>query len=238
MDTKTEAPRRCVNTPGLAQEIGLRMPLKATCSVGDCERAEHAHGWCVMHYKRWWRNGSVELKPRAKTPDELFWSSVEKDGAAPPHRPELWPCWTWTSFIDRDGYGLFHNKRIGGTKRAHRLAYESSIGPIPEALVLDHLCRNRACVRPSHLEPVTDKVNAERGMVAQKTHCIRGHEFTEKNTYIRSNGTRSCRDCRNVRNKTPEARAKHAAAERRRRNELKVDSSSIPGTAAAAGRQS
>jgi hypothetical protein len=233
MNTIIEAPRRCVNTPGVAQEIGLRMPVKATCSVEDCERSAHAHGWCTKHYTRWLRHGSVDDRVRAKPIDELFWASIDKSGPTPAHRPALGPCWTWSAFIDRDGYGLFHNRKIG-TKRAHRLAYEMSIGPIPEGLVLDHLCRNRCCVRPSHLEPVTDKVNAERGMVAQKTHCIRGHEFTEKNTYIKVNGTRCCRACRNERTKTPENRAKHAEVERRRRARLRAEAS---GRGDAAARQ-
>lgn len=200
------------------------MPVKDICSVDACERFQYARGWCRLHYGRWRRHGSVADRPRAKPIDELFWASIDKAGPTPARRPDLGPCWIWTAFIDRDGYGLFHNRKIG-TKRAHRFAYEGSIGPIPEGLVLDHLCRNRACVRPTHLEPVTDKVNAERGMVATRTHCIRGHEFTERNTYIKSNGTRCCRACRNERTKTPENRAKHAEVERRRRARLKEEAS-------------
>lgn len=203
--------------------MGLQMQVKATCSVDPCERDEYAHGWCRLHYKRWWRHGTTELQPRRKDLSELFWSKVDKSGGAPDHRPELGPCWLWTAFLDRDGYGLFSNRQAG-TNRAYRWAYEAAVGPIPDGLVLDHLCRVRACIRPDHLEPVTDKVNAERGQKAQQAACIRGHEFTEKNTYIKPNGTRCCRACRNERTKTPEARQAHAEAERRRRARLKAAS--------------
>ncbi|TDD77726.1 HNH endonuclease [Actinomadura rubrisoli] len=81
----------------------------------------------------------------------------------------------------------------------HRFVYESLVGPIPEGLVLDHLCRVRACCNPAHLEPVTDRVNILRGASitaanARKTHCDHGHEFTSQNTY-RHRGRRLCRAC-------------------------------------------
>jgi hypothetical protein len=186
-----------------------------------------------MHYKRWWRHGSTDLQPHIKDLKDLFWAKVNKDGGIPPARQDLGSCWVWTGFLDRDGYGLFANKRTG-TNRAHRWSYVAAMGDIAPDLVIDHLCRNRACVRPDHLEPVTNKVNAERGIIAQKTHCIRGHEFTARNTYIKPNGTRCCRDCRNTRNKTPEARAKHAEAERRRRANLRENTSGLPGRGDAA----
>ena len=107
-------------------------------------------------------------------------------------------CWPWPGYVNSHGYG--YARWRGGAVRAHRVAYEAVIGPIPEGLVLDHLCRNRACVNPYHLEPVDDRTNNLRGfsppaMNARKTHCSRGHEFTPENTYRWPNGKRRCRTC-------------------------------------------
>lgn len=106
-------------------------------------------------------------------------------------------CWAWLGGLNRDGYG---HMRFGGTKwRAHRASYEMHVGPIPAGLVIDHLCRNRSCVNPAHLEPVSDRENRMRGMghdaeVARSGACVNGHEYTEANTYWRAGG-RQCRAC-------------------------------------------
>ncbi|MFB7555352.1 HNH endonuclease signature motif containing protein [Streptomyces brevispora] len=122
-----------------------------------------------------------------------FWSRVNKAGTL---APMLGPCWTWTGYRDRDGYGRFTSQ--GRTYMAHRYAYTRLVGPIPPGLVIDHLCRNPGCVNPRHLEPVTAAENTRRSEPAKRTHCVRGHEFTPANTYYRtpgSGGVRQCRAC-------------------------------------------
>ena len=103
--------------------------------------------------------------------------------------------------MDAYGYGVFcHN---GLTLKAHRYSYEELIGPIPEGLVIDHLCRDRACVNPYHLEPVTSRENIIRGegprilkeRHAAITHCPQGHEYNQENTYISKTKNRQCRIC-------------------------------------------
>ena len=132
----------------------------------------------------------------ALTPDQKFWSKVR---VAPNPHPERVPgdCWVWTAFKDDDGYGLFVIV-TGWTVRAHRWSYcrARNIDFVSfEGEVLDHLCRNRACVRPDHLEHVSAKVNAERSAAAEKQYCVRGHEYTPQNTRWKRNGTRSCKAC-------------------------------------------
>ena len=106
-------------------------------------------------------------------------------------------CWTWRA-TKSNGYGRLF---IGGRAwPAHRWVYEALVGLIPEGLTLDHLCRNRACVRPDHLEPVTMRENILRGesfaaVNNRKTHCKHGHEFTPENTYVATPAWRGCRTC-------------------------------------------
>jgi hypothetical protein len=123
-------------------------------------------------------------------------------------------CWLWTSTLTPRGYPCFWFE--GKQWRAHRVAYVLFVGPIPGDLPLDHLCRNRSCVNPSHLEPVTIRENVLRGIGlsaanARKTHCKRGHEFTTDNTYMQD-GTRQCRACRAFRDRRyKDARRRQAA---------------------------
>jgi hypothetical protein len=98
----------------------------------------------------------------------------------------------------------------------HRWVYEQLVGPIPAGLVLDHLCRNPACVRPMHLEPVTQQENILRGQGlaaanAVKTECSRGHPYTEANTYRRPDGYRDCRECVNLRSRERNERRRASA---------------------------
>lgn len=112
-------------------------------------------------------------------------------------------CWFWAASLDGRGYGQFVIKR-GKIVRAHRLSYEIFVGPIPEGLDLDHLCREPRCVNPDHLEPVTRAENVRRGLSVTKrkhqalslTHCPNGHEYAiHGTTYFHKSRNRSSRKC-------------------------------------------
>jgi hypothetical protein len=105
-------------------------------------------------------------------------------------------CWVWLAAADR-GYGHYFISRKRKSARAHRVAYETLVGAIPDVLELDHLCRVRYCVNPAHLEPVTRSQNMLRSPLRRcfATHCPNGHEYTEQNTKIKSRGSRMCIAC-------------------------------------------
>lgn len=107
-------------------------------------------------------------------------------------------CTLFLGVLDKDGYPfiVFAGKRV----RAHRIAYEVGVGPIPEGLTIDHLCKVRACINVAHLEPVTAVINAMRGnsvpaQRARMTACQHGHPFDEANTLVNKKGHRICRHC-------------------------------------------
>jgi hypothetical protein len=133
-----------------------------------------------------------ELPARtALTGMDLYWSRVEKTET----------CWLWTGNRNPNGYGRFGKP----VQYAHRVAYEAMVGPIPDGLTLDHLCRIRHCVNPAHLEPVTAAVNTMRGTSptvanTKKTHCPAGHPYDERNTAVRG-GKRACRECNRQHNR-------------------------------------
>lgn len=140
--------------------------------------------------------------------EERFWSKVDASGG----------CWVWTASIDPNGYGKY-SETVGGKKRypyAHRYAYTALVGPIPEGLTIDHLCKNRKCVNPDHLEAVTLRVNILRSdsppaRQARQARCKRGHELTPDNTYT-SSGYRQCRACWKMQNHEQYLKRKAAAS--------------------------
>ena len=113
-------------------------------------------------------------------------------------------CWMWSGPVDRVGYGSI--QRRGITMRAHRAVYEDLVGPVPAGLELDHLCRNKACVNPAHLEPVTHSENLRRHY-ATVTSCPQGHVYDEANTYRDTAGKRRCRACMRERQRRRRATA-------------------------------
>lgn len=136
--------------------------------------------------------------PKPVSPELRFWSKVDKTES----------CWVWVAG-KRRGYGHFFLN--GNSISAHRFSYELLVSKIPEGLQLDHLCKNRSCVNPDHLEPVTLQENLRRGdgnvkatqkaaqLRKNKTHCSRNHPYDTINTYNRPDGGRDCRACRRLR---------------------------------------
>jgi len=108
-------------------------------------------------------------------------------------------CWIWLAWANNKGYGVF-NIGDGIRQYAHRWAYEAVVEPIPDGLEIDHLCRNRICVNPDHLEPVTHLENIQRATLTAE--CLRGHPRTPENTWISpTSGRRDCRACNRERHR-------------------------------------
>lgn len=131
--------------------------------------------------------------------EQRFWSKVDRTGG-----PNA--CWRWTDASSDTDYARFHIRRENGrnfSDGAHRFAYRLVMGDIPEGYQIDHLCRNPICVNPLHLEPVPHRENVVRGISFaagnnRKTHCVRGHEFNDENTFLKK-GARICRTCHRLR---------------------------------------
>lgn len=130
-------------------------------------------------------------------------------------------CWIWKGYKrNADGYGsamVAVARGVAKIKYVHRLMYEQAYGPIPDGLTLDHLCRNRACANPSHLEAVTLGENASRGhrLRQPKTVCVNGHDLTGDGVLMRQIGRylhRVCRECVKARNAERYRRRKVAEA--------------------------
>lgn len=177
------------------------------CRAPDCEKQASTAGLCSAHYQRLRKRGTLDKIGRTHlrvAPADRFWSKVDKNGPIPEHRPELGPCWNWLGSKHHTGYGYFYLGEIDGVRRhglAHRFSYELQYGAIPVDLEIDHLCRNRSCVNPSHAETVTRVENVRRGkspstLTAATGVCRQGHEMSADNVYVfPGDGGRRCRKC-------------------------------------------
>ena len=179
------------------------------CSVDACPTRVESHGYCVKHWRRVQAHGAPDVLVRPWDADLRF----ERDHVV----NAVTGCWHWAG-KDRNQFG--HARWFVGGKHlcVHRWAYERFVGPIPEGLVIDHLCRNPGCVNPAHLEPVTQPENVMRAETAittinaKKTHCKWGHEFSIENTAMSHNNGRPSRQCRHCRSRRSKEAAMRKAA--------------------------
>lgn len=157
------------------------------CTIEGCERKHRAHGLCQYHFMRKHRGYPVERV--VLTPEDRFWKFVQRDTAT--------GCWLWRGGIDSTGgYGTFTLDNKSNKIKAHRFSYQLAKGAIPEGMVIDHLCRVRACVNPDHLEAVTFAENLIRGVGNQnRLYCKKGHLMTEGHFYRSNRGGRVCKEC-------------------------------------------
>lgn len=170
----------------------------SNCLMAGCDGRQHGRGVCKAHYMKCYRGTAAWpewVKPKGSSVEERFWSKVDRSE----------DCWVWTASVLPNGYGQFDHGL------AHRVSLSLIGTQIPDGYHVDHLCRNRRCVNPDHLEPVPASINTRRGYgppvavarmkawSASRTHCRKGHPLTAANTYVTpSEGWRVCRTCKSA----------------------------------------
>lgn len=163
------------------------------CSFPGCGRKHNARGLCGPHGAMQRRGEPLRALQSRTGP--LPTPAVDR--FAPKVALAASGCMEWIGSITAGGYGTFiaeAGREVKGETLAHRWSYEYHVGPIPAGLDIDHLCRNRRCVNPDHLEPVTRAENIRRA-TALITHCPQGHLYDEANTAVNAQGHRKCRTC-------------------------------------------
>lgn len=168
-------------------ECGCGNPTYPAPRTGNGYRKGELIRYLPDHY-RITEEERLKRNARLGTLEDRFWRYVNKNG--PIVKQELGRCWSWTACIQKNGYGYL--RFLGRNRGAHCVAYELFKSKIPDGLQVDHLCKNRSCCNPYHLEAVTIRVNVLRGdgitaKNAVKTHCVNGHEFTPANTKLKFN---------------------------------------------------
>ena len=136
------------------------------CIVDNCDRKRYGHGWCQLHWRRMKRSGTLDAKPQYSTTEERLDGRSRWEGE----------CLVWTGGKS-EGYGAWtdHGKKV----YAHRASWERANGPIPDGMVIDHLCWNRACILPAHLRAITQAENNQnyQGARSDSISGIRGVHF-------------------------------------------------------------
>lgn len=187
---------------GAAVDGPLRQKGNQKCSIGKCTSNYFAKGYCQKHYSRHYRNGDPNKVFRIIGNDiERMNQYINREGPLSDKLKSK--CWIWVGTRYRNNYGKFYLN--GSHKLAHRAVYQLFTGPIPTGMTLDHLCKVKPCVNPVHLEITTIGENVRRAGLhgvaavnAAKTHCSKGHKYTQQNKIIKKSGGRECRECRRI----------------------------------------